>query len=284
MTTYAPQTTNEKAPEWARSKSHLCGAIATLKAQLNAANPNRDRTSDGFIGDSRHLAAGTSSDHNPWVKTALGWAVRAGDFDKDGINPDWFAEQLRLAGSRGDGRLIGGGYVIWNGHITLPDFSGWTPYLGDPHTGHVHVSVNRTPACELTEPWAFLAVATPASQPTDPGPIRPAAAAEPAGWTPQWTGPDARGAGGSFRADVGDNGHRVQFMQNELNRVFPAYSQLTQDGEYGPLTAGVVAEFAHRAGQDPNCLAGDREGLGQSDGQNVGPRVARAFQRYGLNL
>jgi len=279
---YAAQTTNPKAPEWARSESHLAGALETLRAQLNEHHPARDRTSDGFIGDARHLATGARSDHNPFLKFTLGWAVRGGDFDKDGINAPWLAEQLRLAGAAGDPRLTGGGYVIWNGHITLPNYSGWTPYTGDPHTGHVHLSLTRTEACELTHPWAFLEAATPGEQPGDPGPIRPAAQAPaPA---PGWTGPDARGAGEGFRADVGDNGPRIQAMQSELNRVFPLYSALDPDGFYGPRTSGVLAEFAHRAAQDLGTPAGDRDGLAQSDGQNVGPRGARAFQRYGLNL
>lgn len=277
MTTYAAQTTNPKAPEWGRTESRLCGALVTLKAQLNAANPNRDKTSDGFIGDARHLAAGTASDHNPWWHNL----VRGGDFDKDGINADWLAEQLRLAGAAGDARLTGGGYVIWNGHITTPDFQHWVPYTGDPHTGHVHVSMSRHDGCEDTRPWAFLTLAAPVAPPADPGPIRPA---PPAPAAPVWTGPDARGAGEAFRADLGNNGGRVQAMQRELNRIFPAYSRLEEDGEYGPLTAGVIAEFCHRAAQDPNTPEGDRAGLEQSDGQNVGPRGARAFLRYGVHV
>lgn len=46
----------------------------------------------------------------------------------------------------------------------------------------------------------------------------------------------------------GSTGAAVGRLQRALNKVFPAYSRLTVDNSYGPLTAGVVAEFQRRAG------------------------------------
>lgn len=304
--TYAPRTKNPKAPLWARSESRMCFALETLRAQLNAACPNRDRASDGFLGDDRHLAAGTGSDHNAWFKVGDDFVVRGGDFDKDGINPDWFAEQLRLAGAAGDPRLADGGYVIWNGHITTPDFKHWTPYLGDPHTGHVHVSMSRTDYCDSPRPWVFLTMAAPVAPPADPGPIRPAPAPAPAApaaapavdpdmhapaaianatngspYVP--TGSDARGAGAGFRADAGDAGPRVLALQQFFNAHFGLYSDLVEDGVYWQKTGAVVAEFAARCAGDPNTPGSDVPGLTQSDGQNVGPRIARRLAHFGFN-
>ena len=46
----------------------------------------------------------------------------------------------------------------------------------------------------------------------------------------------------------GSTGAAVGRLQRALNTVFPAYSRLAVDNSYGPLTAGVVAEFQRRAG------------------------------------
>jgi hypothetical protein len=53
----------------------LCKAGIQLREQVDDAFPDRDRTSDGWIGDKRHSAR--KSDHNP---TAEG-IVRALDID-----------------------------------------------------------------------------------------------------------------------------------------------------------------------------------------------------------
>jgi hypothetical protein len=57
--------------------SKLSKSAFTLRAQINAKWPKRDKSSDGWIGDVRHQAK--PSDHNP---DAQGW-VRAIDVDAD---------------------------------------------------------------------------------------------------------------------------------------------------------------------------------------------------------
>lgn len=263
MTTYGPQTTDPNAPAWARTGSHLAGALDVLRDAINVHWPQRDHTSDGTIGDTAHLATGTASDHNPW----LGNAVRALDVDVDGIDAGWLAEQLRLLGDAGDHRLTGGGYVIYNRQITASDFRRWMPYTGaDPHTSHVHISVSQNVAgYEDRSPWHFLDIA---QQPEHPGRVYP-------------PGHDATGRGETFRAEVGDQGPEVAELQHDLNRFAPAYSHLEEDGVYGPQTAAVVAEFDHRAGNDP-ALADRHDALEGADGQNVGPAGAHALNHYGL--
>lgn len=271
MTTYAPQSTDPHAPLWAVTGSHLAGSLVSLSAAFNAHWPNADHTSSGFIGNAAHVAEGSASDHNPW----LNHTVRAGDFDKDGINADWFAEQLRLLGAAGDPRLAGGGYVIWNGHITTPDFSSWVPYTGqDPHTSHVHVSVSRNVAGyeDGRTPWAFLDSTTPAPPHPAPAPADDV----------HWSGHDATGTGDSFRAHLGDEGPQIEHLQHELNTDYPQYSHLQEDGEYGHQTAAVLEEFSHRAAHETQTPAGDRPALASSDGEDVGPRTAHALHQRHL--
>lgn len=280
MTVYAPQTTDETAPAWARTGSHRAGALDALAAAIDAHWPHRDHTSDGFLADARHMAEASASDHNPW----LGHCVRAGDFDADGIDAAWLAENLRLLGAFRDRRLAGGGYVIFDHRITTPDFSSWVPYTaGDPHTSHVHVSLSRDQAgYEDRGPWAFLSSVAPQPPHPSPGPA-PAPAPVPAPVvTP--TGHDATGHGAGYTAHLGDAGQQVAELQHDLNTYAPAYSHLAEDGQYGHETAAVVAEFDHREARESDTPAGDRAGLAESNGEDFGPRSARAFVRDGLRL
>jgi len=271
-TTYAPMTEEPSAPAWARADSVLAPALETLRAQINAHWPKRDHGSDGTIGDAAHLAEGNGSDHCPW----LDGTVRALDVDVDGIDAHWLAESLRRTGAAGDHRLTGGGYVIFDGQITTPDFSGWVKYTGgDPHTSHVHVSATRNPAgFRDASGWAFLdGKPMPVPQPRHPGPVRP-------------TGHDATGHGAGFRAHLGDQGPRVEQLQHELNEFAPAYSHLVEDGIYGEETAAVLEQFDHREAVDPATPAprADVDGLLHSDGEDVGPRTAAAVLRDGIRL
>lgn len=100
-------------------KPKLCKAGQQLREQFDDSFPDRDRTSDGWIGDTRH--ASRPSDHNPDPKTGI---VRAIDLDRDvsgKAKPDLtldIADQLcRLA--KTDKRIA---YIIFNGRIaSSPD-------------------------------------------------------------------------------------------------------------------------------------------------------------------
>jgi hypothetical protein len=275
-----------------------------LKKAVDRQWPKRDKASDGGIGNDAHRALGSASDHNPWLNST----VRAYDFDADGINAPWLAECLRLAGLRGDRRLAGGptlddnGYVIWNRHITSPDFSRWVPYNGsNPHTAHVHVSVTRDPAgYEDAGRWDFLTAAPlhPPAESSRPAPagygahegnparLAPLPDNDPAVDEPGFPDPgrDAAGSGAGFRAQINNEGERVADLQHALNVFAPVYSALKVDGVYGKETAAVVEEFAKRAAADPGTPAADRDGLEDADGNTVGPRIARALVRYGVHF
>jgi hypothetical protein len=117
-------------------KPFLSKAAETLRSQINAAFPDRDKRSDGWIGDSRHAA--TKSDHNPAAPSGV---VRAIDVDADlggaANNAHYLANQLRLLGKT-DKRLA---YVIFNKKIASPIlFWRWRPYRGYSHTSHIHIS------------------------------------------------------------------------------------------------------------------------------------------------
>ncbi len=113
-----------------------------LRDEVDARWPDRDKRSDGTIGDTAHQQ--TKSDHNP---NEAG-VVRALDIDVDGIAADVLAEHLRQCGQSGDRRLRDGGYVIFNHRIASEVGGwGWRAYSGqDPHTSHIHLSVSRDAA------------------------------------------------------------------------------------------------------------------------------------------
>jgi hypothetical protein len=126
----------------------LCRAGQQLRLQVDDSYPDRDRTSDGWIGDARHSAR--PSDHNPdWKNAVEGIAyVRAIDIDRDlsgkakpDLMPD-LADQLRLAAKRGEKRIQ---YIIFNGKITsAKSLWRWVAYRGiSPHVKHCHVSFSK---------------------------------------------------------------------------------------------------------------------------------------------
>lgn len=123
-------------------KPKLCKAGRQLREQIDDAFPDRDRTSDGWVGDTRHAAR--PSDHNP---DANGW-VRAIDVDRDlsgkakpDIMPD-LADQIRLAGKSGEKRIS---YVIFDGRIASSRLNWrWRKYTGsNKHNHHCHISFTK---------------------------------------------------------------------------------------------------------------------------------------------
>lgn len=120
----------------------LAPALVKLRDEVNERFPNRDKASDGWIGDTSHRAR--PSDHNP-CRTCTGRSngiVRALDIDisPDGKpNVDLRKRLLKIC--VGDPRVW---YVISNGKI-YSRTHGWTAreYLGsNPHFAHVHISLN----------------------------------------------------------------------------------------------------------------------------------------------
>lgn len=120
----------------------LCKAGQQLREQFDDSYPDRDRTSDGWIGDTRHSAR--PSDHNP---DAAG-IVRAIDIDRDlagkakpDLMPD-LANQIRHA-AKSDKRIS---YIIFAGKIASPRMGWrWRKYSGiNSHVHHCHISFSKT--------------------------------------------------------------------------------------------------------------------------------------------
>lgn len=126
-------------------KPFLSKAGETLRNQVNHNFRDRDKRSDGWIGDARHQLQKPPSDHCPDPKTG---AVRALDLDSDlgreKNNASYLADQLRLlAKSKKDKRIS---YIIYNKKIASRILNWkWRTYRGiNPHTSHIHISF--TPA------------------------------------------------------------------------------------------------------------------------------------------
>lgn len=133
---------------------YLVPALVKLRQQLNAAWPNRDKRSDGSIGDPSHSSR--LSDHNPDPDGS----VDSIDIDVDGIDV-----QAVLAALQRDQRTsyIIYKYQIWNHQL------GWRKYSGsNPHTGHIHVTV-RDAYQSQTHNWD-LRVGAAVSPPAKPNP------------------------------------------------------------------------------------------------------------------
>lgn len=121
-------------------KPKLCAAGQQLREQFDDSYPDRDRTSDGWIADARHIAAGTS-DHIPDTTTGL---VHAIDVDRDvsgkakpDLMPDIVDQLRRLA--KTDKRIK---YIIFDGKICSAKSAWrWRAYSGiNKHRHHCHIS------------------------------------------------------------------------------------------------------------------------------------------------
>ena len=127
-----------------RPTPKLCKSGQQLRLQIDDCYPDRDRTSDGWIGDTRHSAR--PSDHNPDEQGI----VRAIDIDRDlsgkakpDLMPD-VADQIRLyAKSKASGGRIS--YIIFDSKIASSKKGwAWRPYDGiNKHNHHCHISFTK---------------------------------------------------------------------------------------------------------------------------------------------
>lgn len=122
----------------------LAPSLWNARAEINRAYPNRDKTSDGWIGDKAHQ--GTRSDHNPNGRGV----VNALDIDKDGVNTTLLIKCFIEHPSTN--------YVIFN-RVIWSRTRGFAArrYTGsNPHTGHIHLSGMQTVSAENNQtPWGI---------------------------------------------------------------------------------------------------------------------------------
>ncbi len=207
-------------------------SLDQLLRQINILYPNRDRSSDGSIGDASHQSR--SSDHNPWVKGPGGvWIVTARDFTNDPIHRMSSDDLAHTIINSRDERVK---YVISNRRICSgsnqdkPAWK-WRPYTGtNPHDHHCHVSVKPTEALyDDVSPWRML------MQPAHPDienlvvPTKPVL---------------------RLRA-VGND---VKILQALLVSKFTA--NIMVDGEFGPATQKALIAFQKAKGLVADGVAG----------------------------
>ena len=132
-------------------------SLLTLRDQINDRYPNRNKASDGTIGDADHR--NRNSDHNPWYGPGI---VTALDITHDpgaGVDIDRLTDELQ---SSRDRRIK---YVIANDLIMSgaggPSPWVWREYEGtNLHTSHFHLSVVASPLCDDTSPWNLPSLRT----------------------------------------------------------------------------------------------------------------------------
>lgn len=209
---------------WRMAKS-----LEILLAQINALSPNRDKSSDGGIGNAEHSAR--TSDHNPDPDGI----VCARDFTNDpahGIVSEELAEALRA--SR-DPRIK---YIISNKKIAASYPVGdhvaweWRPYSGaNPHNHHCHVSVfGDASHYDDTRPWVFGPLGITAAHLAE----APIPAIHPI-------------------LRKGDKGPDVIRLQTLLNSHG---ASLREDGDFGPGTEAAVKLVQAKIGLVADGIAG----------------------------
>ena len=118
----------------------LCKSGVILREQINRTFIDRDKTSDGWLGDARHSSR--KSDHNPDANGV----VFAIDIDRDlsgkakpDIMPD-LVDQIRAFGKSDKLKRLA--YIIFDGKIaSAKSLWKWRTYTGiNKHNHHVHIS------------------------------------------------------------------------------------------------------------------------------------------------
>lgn len=121
-------------------KPRLCKSGVILREQINRAFIDRDKTSDGWLGDARHSSR--KSDHNPDANGV----VFAIDIDRDlsgkakpDLMPD-LADQIRAFGKSDKLKRLA--YIIFDGKIaSAKSLWKWRTYTGiNKHNHHAHIS------------------------------------------------------------------------------------------------------------------------------------------------
>jgi hypothetical protein len=211
----------------------VANSLNMLLRQLNASFPNRDKSSDGSIGDEKH--AERTSDHNPWVKDSKGQPiVTARDFTNDAPYMDSHSLALKLVESK-DKRIK---YIIDHKKICAgeggPQPWKWRDYTGkNPHDHHVHVSVREQEKYYDDEtPWSLASMPPPSATTS----TIPKANRYPT-------------------LKVGATGADVNRLQYLLNANLPT-AHLAQDGDFGPSTLKAVKTFQSQSGLVADGIVG----------------------------
>lgn len=142
----------------------LVPCLVKLRAEFNAINPDRDKSSDGWIGDEAHQAS--RSDHNPDSRGL----VHAIDVDETGPwdGESFMAKVDRVRTAHRDGKDDRLTYIIYEGRIASAKYGWvWRTYSGaSPHDKHAHFSADDLPSREnSTRSFGVARPAPPKEEP-----------------------------------------------------------------------------------------------------------------------
>lgn len=196
--------------------------LLTLRDQVDARWPNRNKENDGTIGDASHSAR--ASDHNPDANGVV-CAMDITHDPQSGCDSYALAEVFRAAK---DQRIK---YIISNRKIcsgTVDPWQ-WRPYSGiNPHDHHVHVSVlDQKAKYDDTTPWDLDSQPMPA----------------PVAVTPE-APPTLR------KGDTGEAVKRLQTMLSGKSIV------LDLDGQFGKATVAALKKFQSARGLVADGICG----------------------------
>lgn len=182
--------------------AYLAPSLATLRAEINAANPKRDKTSDGWIGDPSHQAR--KSDHNP--DPVVTGVVRAFDCDVDGMDKHEFRRCV-IADKRTN-------YFIQDGQIYSRSngFRAQKYEGSNKHTSHGHVSIRHGKTYENdTSPWGYKSGTTAVPPP-------PAGGSLPLDQIARQVIAGSWGSGDDRKRRLSNAGYNAAAVQAEVNR------------------------------------------------------------------
>lgn len=130
----------------------LAPAAKQFRSEVDRQFPNRDKSSDGWIGDASHRAR--PSDHNPcWTCTGrLRGIVMAVDIDIDDRDPKRDLRKEMIRELIGDPRVW---YIISNDVIYSRTYNFRARRYTGPngHWSHLHVSFRREKAFDTSPFW-----------------------------------------------------------------------------------------------------------------------------------
>lgn len=217
----------------------LAYSLQQLRTEIDSVYPQRNKASDGAIGDAAHQ--NRSSDHNPWVPPPTGGVVTAIDITHDpdgGVDCDKLATYLRNRALAGDRRIK---YIIWERRISSTTASwAWRAYNGiNPHTRHLHLSV--APTLSLADDRANWGIAAAKTNPTNPGLINNVEHR----WTSYYTG-----RAGSRVVRRWDCGKDVQLLQK--------FIAAGDDGYFGEHTEEQVKDYQRMRGLVADGIVGPK--------------------------
>lgn len=126
----------------------LAPSLSTLRDEVDARWPHRDKASDGWLGDQSH--ATRYSDHNPADPDPPGW-VHALDIDatnSDGMGSGVVGDEVlkALLSLVKSGKSHPVNYIIYKGRIYSRSYGfSSRSYTGsNQHYSHIHISINRS--------------------------------------------------------------------------------------------------------------------------------------------